>query len=228
MRKGSRPKKKQTQNKILHAAVILFLEKGYQTTTTAEISAKAGYTSTMFFNAFPDKESVLYALVGFMLKGQFSMAESILKEEQDTVLLYSVETALQLHIVEISEAIRDLYVTAYTLPTTSEYIYQGVTEKLQHIFKDYLPNCATKDFYELEIASGSITRGYMAKKCDIYFTIEHKITRFLSIVLQIYGVGEEKRKKVIQRVLQLDLHSMAELLIEQTIQEAEAGFEIEC
>ncbi len=36
--------------------------------------------------------------------------------------LYSVETALQIHITELSEPLRELYVAAYTLPTTAEYI----------------------------------------------------------------------------------------------------------
>ena len=36
------------------------------------------------------------------------------------------------------------------------------------IFGSYLPGAQEKDFYELDIASGSITRGFMAKHCDMY------------------------------------------------------------
>ena len=38
---------------------------------------------------------------------------------EDPVFLYAVETALQLHIAELTEPLRKRYVMAYTLPTTS-------------------------------------------------------------------------------------------------------------
>lgn len=227
MRKGSRPKKKQTQAKMIHAAVTLFLEKGYRDTRTAEISEKAGFSSAMFFSSFPDKEAVLYALIGYMFDGQFAAVEQMLGEGCEPVLLYSVETALQLHITELSEALRDLYVTAYSLPTTSEYIYKKTSEKLTDIFGSYLPGYAEKDFYELEIASAGIIRGYMARPCDMYFTIAQKISRFLDAALKLYEVPGETREQMIEQVLSMDLHSMAETLIRQTEQRAENGFEQE-
>lgn len=227
MRKGSRPKKKQTQVKMIHAAVTLFLEKGYRDTKTAEISEKAGFSPTMFFGVFPDKEAVLYALIGHMFDGQFAAVESLLEKSWDPVLLYCIETSMQLHIAELSEALRDLYVTAYSLPTTSEYIYKKTAAKLSAIFKEYMPKYAEKDFYELEIASAGAVRGYMAKPCSLYFTIDQKISRFLEASLKIYEVPEEKRRQMIEQVLSMDLHSMAERLIQQTVKRAEYGFEQE-
>ena len=47
------------------------------------------------------------------------------------------------------------------------------------IFADYLPEAEKKDFYEMDIASGGITRGFMAKHCHLYFKIEDKIRRHL-------------------------------------------------
>ena len=223
MRKGSHPKKHETQAKILHAAILLFLEKGYQAARTADISKKAGFTSTMFFSAFADKESVLYALIGVMFGSQFDVAERLLGEACSPVLLYSVETALQLHIAELSEALRDLYVTAYTLPTTSEYIYQKTAAKLEQIFKDYRKDCEAKDFYELEIASAGIVRGYMAKPCGMYFTMRQKISRFLDVALKVYDVPQDERQRAIQTVLRMDLHAVANELVCRVIKRAEAG-----
>jgi AcrR family transcriptional regulator len=42
------------------AAVELFLEKGYDGTTAAEIAAHAGVTERTFFRYFPDKRDVLF------------------------------------------------------------------------------------------------------------------------------------------------------------------------
>lgn len=141
------------------------------------------------------------------------------------MFLYAVETALQLHIAELTEPLRELYVMAYSLPTTSEYLYRSTSERLQKIFAPYLPTAQPKDFYEMEFASASIMRGFMAVPCDMYFTIEAKITRFLDCALKLYDVPKEKRAAVTAVVLQMDLHTMAADIIQKTVQQAEKGFE---
>ena len=69
-------------------------------------------------------------------------------------MLYAVETPVQLHIAELTEPLRKLYVTAYTLSSTSAYLYRSTAERLEGIFGDDLPDAEAKDFYEMEIASG--------------------------------------------------------------------------
>lgn len=223
------PRKKQsnglaTQQKMLRAAVTLFLEKGYTRATTGEIAKAAGWGQSAFFHAFSSKEALLLELVQRMFGGQFDLAERHTSAE-DPVFLYAVETALQLHIAELTEPLRELYVMAYSLPTTSEYLYRSTSERLQKIFAPYLPTAQPKDFYEMEIASASIMRGFMAVPCDMYFTIEAKITRFLDCALKLYDVPKEKRAAVTAAVLQMDLHTMAADIIQETVQQAEKGFE---
>ena len=113
-----------TQQKMLRAAVTLFLEKGYEKTTTAEIAEAAGMAQSSFFRAFSSKEALLLELVRRMFAGQFALAEQH-SGEADPVFLYAVETALQLHITELTQPLRELYVAAYSLPTISSFIYQS-------------------------------------------------------------------------------------------------------
>ena len=82
-----------------------------------------------------------------------------------------------------------------------------------------------KDFYEMEIASAGITRGFMAKKCDLYFTMEDKLRRFLSCCFTLYKVPEKKQREIIEKVLKVDLKPIAEKIIADTIKQAEEGFE---
>ena len=213
-----------TQQKVLRAAVALFLEKGYTKTTTGEIATAAGIGQSSFFHVFPSKEALLLELVKRMFGGQFGLAEQH-SGEDDPVFLYAVETALQLHIAELSEPLRELYVTGYSLPTTSVYIFHSTAKRLQTIFGPYLPDAQPKDFYEMEIASASMMRGFMAVPCDVYFTIEAKITRFLDCALKLYDVPKEKRTAITAAVLQMDLHTMASGIIQKTVQQAEKGFE---
>ena len=116
-----------TQQKVLRAAVALFLEKGYTRTTTGEIAKAAGIGQSSFFHVFPSKEALLLELVKRMFSGQFALAGQH-SGEQDPVLLYAVETALQLHIAELTEPLRELYVMAYSLPSIAAYLYKSTTK----------------------------------------------------------------------------------------------------
>lgn len=222
--RGKQPNGLLTQQKMLRAAVALFLEKGYAKTTTAEISQAAGMGQSSFFRAFSSKEELLLELVKRMFGGQFALAAQH-SADADPVFLYAVETALQLHIAELTEPLRELYVVGYSLPTTSAYIYRSTAKRLQGIFGRYLPEAQEKDFYEMDIASAGIMRGFMSVPCDLYFTMEAKIRRFLECSLKLYDVPPEQRQAITAAVLQMDLRTMAEGIIQKTVQQAEAGFE---
>ena len=139
-------------------------------------------------------------------------------------MLYAVETAIQLHIAELSEPLRDLYVTGYSLPSTSSYIYHSTAKRLQVIFGPYLPQLQAKDFYEMELASAGMMRSFMSVPCDLYFTIEAKISRFLDCALTLYHVPQKQREEIIHFVLHLDLRTMAVGIIQSTVMQAEQGF----
>ena len=228
MKQGKRYQRmEQTRAQVLRYAVELFLEQGYQETTLDQIAERIDRTKGAVLRAYPDKESILYALVTHMFRVQFSTARSLLGEKADPLLVYCVETAMQLHICELGEPLRDLYTSAYTLPTTSDFIYRSTAQELRLIFGKYLPDAAESDFYELDLVSGGVMRGLMARKCDMYFTIEKKITLFLRCVLKIYDVPAQERETVIPQVLAMDLAAMARSTVENTVRLAQAGFDME-
>lgn len=228
MKQGKRYQRmEQTRAQVLRYAVELFLERGYQETTLDQIAERIDRTKGAVLRAYPDKESILYALVTHMFRVQFSTARSLLGEKADPLLVYCVETAMQLHICELGEPLRDLYTSAYTLPTTSDFIYRSTAQELRLIFGKYLPDAAESDFYELDLVSGGVMRGLMARKCDMYFTIEKKITLFLQCALKIYDVPAQERETVIPQVLAMDLAAMARSTVENTVRLAQAGFDME-
>lgn len=225
MKKGIQPNGLLTRKKILSASIKVFLEKGYEGATAKEIADLAGSSTGAPFSLFGNKEGVLLELVHMMFSGQFELAEDLTGAGSDPLLLYGVETALQIHITELSWQLRELYVMAYSLSSTSEYIYEQTAARLAVIFGPYLPQCKDKDFYELEVASGSIMRGFMAKPCDMYFTVERKLRRFLQCCFKLYDVPAEKYEPVIERVLQMDLRHIAEQLIVRIAQNTEKYFQ---
>lgn len=214
-----------TQQKMLRAAVMQFLQKGYAGATTAEIAREAGMTPSSFFRAYPSKEALLLELVKWIFVGQYDLAQKISGSE-DPMLVCAVEGGLELHTAELSEPLRELYVTAYSLPTTSLYIYRVMSARLYEVFSHLQPDSKAKDFYEMEIASGSMIRGYMAVPCDVYFTIEDKISRFLDCALKLYSVEAKRRDEIIATTLSMNLRATAEDIVRSTVKKVEEGLPI--
>lgn len=206
------------RKRLLHSAAKLFLQKGYSMTTVKELAADAGTNTGVLMRTFGSKENILAILVKYVIDEQFSLTEELLKgKTEDKILFYAAETILQLHIVESNEYIRELYGAAYSLPATTQIIQHTITGKLENIFKEHLPNLETKDFYELEIASGGIMRGFMTIPCDMYFTMDRKIKRFLETTFKLYDVPEKKIQETIEFVSQFDFKQIAEKLIKEML-----------
>ena len=163
------------KRRILTACVRFFLEKGYTRTTVAEIVKEADVSISTFQNVFRTKDGVLVELVKFMFGSQFDMAGQIAGQKLPPVYVYAVETSIQLALTELNENLRDIYLEAYSHTEASEYIYQHTSSELHRIFGPYLPSYTESDFYELEIGSAGIMRGYMSRPCDKYFTLEKKL-----------------------------------------------------
>jgi len=199
-----------TKDKVLYAAASLFWEKGYEKTAMVEIAARAGVNRGSVFFAVKNKENLLRILVSYVLESMFSSSHLIVGEVDDPVLNYTVETALQLYMAESREEVRELAAVAYTLPATSDLIYRKTAKRLWELFGQYNPGWEEKDFFEREIASGSIMRGYMARPCDMYFTMERKMRLFLEITLMIYNVPKEKTEEAVKFLSANDFKDIAE------------------
>ena len=77
------------EQKMIYAGMTLFLEQGYERTTTAQIARKAGMSPASFFAAFENKEALLLRLTQIMFRSQFSRAEKMLPADQSPLLLYA-------------------------------------------------------------------------------------------------------------------------------------------
>lgn len=198
------------RSKVLHASARLFLAKGFSNTTVKHIAEAANVPASQIYYEMKSKDEILSELVQYVLEGQFKATEGFLAgKTQDKILFYAAETTLQLHMAESSEQIRELYAAAYSLPKTSDIIQRTITDKLEYIFKEHLPHLETKDFYELEIASGGIMRGFMTIPCDMYFTMERKVRRFLETTFKLYDVPRQKIEEAIAFVQQFDYPALA-------------------
>ena len=208
----------ETKRKILTVCVHLFLEQGYKNTSVSQIVDEAGVARGSYLNLFPTKDKILLDLTETMFGGQFGVARSIADTKLPPVYAYAVETAIQLTLTELNENLREIYIEAYSLPDTSEYIYLHTTAELKQIFGANFPDYSDSDFYEMEIGTAGLMRNYMARKCDIHFPVERKLSRFLTAAMRVYRVPEDELEQAVRFVERLDIRSIAERVMHTLFQ----------
>ena len=202
------------KRRILSSCVRLFILKGYRETKLADVISEAGVSSSTFHNIFRTKDGILTELLDFMFENQFETAAQIVTED-DPVLLYAVETSIQMILTERNENLREIYLEAYSQPNLVELIHRKTAATLAKIFGPYMPECTDSDFYELDIGSAGMMCGYMARPCDIYFTLERKLERFLRMSLTIYRVPEAKQDAVLAFISGIDITRIADSVMQK-------------
>ena len=215
----------QTEKRILQACVRLFLENGYRRTTLLQIFKEAQVSSGRFQNLFRSKDGVLLELVNFMFENQFGMARSVVGAELPPVYVYAAETALQITLTELNENLREIYLEAYTQEHLLDYIQRATAKELHRIFGPYQPELTEQDFYELELGTAGLMRGYMANPCTAEFPLERKLEKFLTLALRGYKVPEEELQKVLSFLAGLDIRGIAQKVMEELFRQLAMRYE---
>ena len=215
----------QTEKRILQACVRLFLENGYRRTTMLQIFKEAQVSSGSFQNLFRSKDGVLLELVNFMFENQFGMARSIAGAELPPVYVYAAETALQITLTELNENLREIYLEAYTQEHLLDYIQRATAKELHRIFGPYQPGLTEQDFYELELGTAGLMRGYMANPCTADFPLERKLEKFLTLALRGYKVPEEELQQVLSFLAGLDIRGIAQKVMEELFRQLAMRYE---
>lgn len=212
---GSRYEKEESRKKILSACVRLFWVQGFRKTPPKQILQEAGVSAGTFYNLYKSKAGVLMELTDFMFSQQFGIAGKLSAGGASPALVYALETYIQLALTELNENLREIYIEVYTQPDILERIRQKTTAELQRIFGPYLPECSASDFYEMDIGTAAIMRGYMERPCDLYFTLEWKIECFLRMTLTVYHVPETQISEILQTIAALDIRTIADSVMQR-------------
>ena len=215
----------QTEKRILQACVRLFLENGYRRTTMLQIFKEAQVSSGSFQNLFRSKDGVLLELVKFMFENQFGMARSVAGAELPPVYVYAAETALQITLTELNENLREIYLEAYTQEHLLDYIQRATAKELHRIFGPYQPGLAEQDFYELELGTAGLMRGYMAHPSTADFPLERKLEKFLTLALRGYKVPEKELQQVLSFLAGLDIRGIAQKVMEELFRQLAMRYE---
>ena len=189
------------------------------------ILKEAQVSSSSFQNLFHSKDGVLLELVNFMFENQFGMARSVAGAELPPVYVYAAETALQITLTELNENLREIYLEAYTQEHLLDYIQRATAKELHRIFGPYQPGLTEQDFYELELGTAGLMRGYMANPCTADFPLERKLEKFLTLALRGYKVPEKELQQVLSFLAGLYIRGIAQKVMEELFRQLAMRYE---
>ena len=64
-----------------------------------------------------------------------------------------------------------------------------------------------------------IMRAYMTVPCDMYFTVEAKVNRLVTMLLRIYKADDKKINEAIEFTRKIDFESVAKKTVEDVFSE---------
>ncbi len=206
------------KERIVKVSARHFFEKGYLNTPIKLITEGAGIGTGSFNNIFQTKEDILCEIVPIVMEKQFAVTRELLADKtEDKLLFFATETVLQLHIAELNENVRDVYTAMYSFLKPQAIIQKRITGRWEAIFKDYLPDYTTSDFYQLEIATGGIIRGFMTVPCDMWFLMDKKVESFLECALKLYDIPKGEIREAIAFVKEIDFSAVAAQTVAELI-----------
>ena len=207
-------------SKILTAATILFVQKGYEKTTLMDISKLSGVPKTKILYEMNNKEGILGLLVAKFLDGVAEASDAVSKKlTDDKLLIFMANEVLQIYMAEMSDDMRNLYLAGYSMPKTSDAVLRRRSQVLYEQFGYLFPQFALKDYYELEIATMGIMRAYMSVPCDMYFTMEAKVDRLISTILKIYDVDSKIVEETKEFMKKIDFEAIAKNTVADVFEE---------
>ena len=113
------------------------------------ISTAAGVGISSLSNYFPSKEDLLLLLVERMAGYQLENISELFSGKP-SLFAYCAEIAVELTLCEQDDKARELYVAAYSLPKTLDFIKQFSYKKSMALLGDRFPDWTEQDFYEIE------------------------------------------------------------------------------
>jgi len=192
--------KKEVQNKVLAAALTLFLKQGYSQTTVKQIIRDAGVTNGTLFHFFPSKEDILMHLVKDVILGYADLADGMIKKD-DPFLRFALEIGLQLHAVIRQEAIGELYLEAYNSGRISKMIVEEASRRNRELFQSVRSEFDDDDFYRRTLAVKGILHAFIHDIVhDQNMESLSRIDGIMEIILSLFNLSAEEIRQTIRKM----------------------------
>jgi len=191
--------------KIIEAAYMKFMDKGYKATKTAEIAEAANINESTLFRNFKNKENLFQASIEFYLKKAMTVDFDIMYYTNDLEkdLHRMIETIFQLSL-ELIPSFRLLVKVSLVKAEILENIEQEIVQQ-KNLFSHYLQGMLSRNMIK-EVDTSTLIEfiystifvsafDYLIKKSDHdeIEIIEKKVTEITNTFVELLRGGEYER-----------------------------------
>ena len=127
-RPSVKEKRELARKQITEVSLELFLEKGYEETTTRDIINKAGILNGSLYNRFKSKDEILISIVKEATEEILENAMELLKRENNLLLAASFPAALELNMASKWRTVANLI---YEVQRHTREMVRGVHVRLR-------------------------------------------------------------------------------------------------
>lgn len=192
-----------TKLEIIQVALQLFLEKGYTETSARAICKELDISLGNLTYFFPSKEHLLSLLINMLCDFQWKLMREEAEDGISNVLAICLELMTMAAAAEEDKTAKDLFISAYTSPLTLEIMRKNDAARAKMVFAEYCEGWTNEQFVEAEaLVSGIEYATFMTTKTSS--PLEVRIAGALDVILTIYQVPQEIKKKKIEKVLSMD------------------------
>lgn len=142
-----------TRKKILKEAQILFMQKGYKSTSTREIAQRSKITQPALYHHFKDKETLYIEVIRELTTSVKKELDKILKKETDpeTKLSGMILTLIDLHPTNIMLMIHDILNEMQ--PENQYLLFQLSQDTYSRPFDDFFTEMQEKGLLRPEVSA---------------------------------------------------------------------------
>lgn len=199
-----RRQSEEVRQKVVNAALHLFLEKGYAQTTLREISAAAGVSYGSIYHHFSDKEGIFRGLILDNFEKTQDVTDEELGADTDVYLRLALKWATLMEAASTDPRIAELLSIAYRSPKISEELISVSAERHFSWLSSRKPAWGEGDFY----AATVVLVGAMSQLIDERLganrlSNSQRIEALIRGVLPGFGAGPKITEKVLADVLAL-------------------------
>lgn len=198
---------------ILQLVSKRYVENGYTATETKQIAKKLAISTGNITFHYPTREHLLTAFVGELCDFQWRMIEIHQQEDKSPLLALCIEFATMAAAAEENEAIRDVYVSAYTHPMSLAFIRENDVRKTKQIFAEFNPDWTDEQFIVMENLYSAIEYGTFSSAKQENVSLDMRIASGLDAAIRLYNVPEALRNQKIEKIIAMDYQSLGRKIL---------------
>lgn len=204
-----------TKEMIVQLASKLYLEKGFTATENKEIAQLLGISTGNLTFHYPQREHILTEFVKELCAFQWRMIDILEQEDKSPLLALCIEFATMAAMAEENQAMRDIYVSAYTYPMPLAVIRENDARKTQQIFSKFCPEWTEEQFEIMENFYSGIEYGMFSSLGNAGSSLDLRVACGLDSIMRIYNVPEVTRNRKIEQIIAMDYKSMGRRILSE-------------